>query len=158
MNATVTRDPLEQYRRLFAALEKLEVNYILVGGLAVLLHGFARFTEDVDLLIDPRPGNVERLKRALREALGGADVEEIGASDFEDYAVVRYVAGDSLVVDLIARIGEVADFSTVDWEFVDLDGIKVRVATPEALLRLKEGSLRPKDQQDVLFLRRLLGK
>ena len=148
--------PLERYRRLFAALERHKVRYVLVGGLAVLLHGFTRFTEDADLLIEPSPQNVERLKMALAEAFGNTDVGEVKTSDLKDYAVVRYVVDESVYVDLIARIGEIADIDSVEWTFVDFGGLKVKVATPQALLKLKQGSLRPKDRQDVFFLQKLI--
>ena len=151
-----SESPLERYRRLFAALERHKVRYVLVGGLAVLLHGFTRFTEDADLLIEPSPQNVERLKMALAEAFGNTDVGEVKTSDLKDYAVVRYVVDESVYVDLIARIVEIADIDSVEWTFVDFGGLKVKVATPQALLKLKQGSLRPKDQQDVFFLQKLI--
>ena len=120
------------------------------------MHGFTRFTEDADLLIEPSPQNVERLKMALVQVFGSTDVEEVKASDLKDYAVVRYVVDQSVYVDLIARIGEIADIDSVEWTFVDFGGLKVKVATPQALLKLKQGSLRPKDRQDVFFLQKLI--
>lgn len=39
-----------------------EVRFIVVGGLAVTLNGYVRLTEDVDILIDLAPANVEKLE------------------------------------------------------------------------------------------------
>src|SRR5713101_1184841 len=39
------------YIELFRALEEEKVRYLLVGGLAVNLHGIARFTADVDIML-----------------------------------------------------------------------------------------------------------
>ncbi|MGH8307715.1 MAG: DUF6036 family nucleotidyltransferase, partial [Gammaproteobacteria bacterium] len=40
---------------IFAALDKTQVRYVVVGGLAVILHGHIRLTQDLDLLIDLDP-------------------------------------------------------------------------------------------------------
>ena len=40
----------------FAALDEAGARYVVVGGLAVVLHGYARLTSDIDLVVDLRPG------------------------------------------------------------------------------------------------------
>ena len=56
---------LEDVRRICKALDEAGARYVLIGGFAVILHGGERTTKDIDLLVDPAPENVERLKRAL---------------------------------------------------------------------------------------------
>ena len=58
----------------------------------------------------------------------------------------------------MARVGSVAEYESVEWEEMEVRGVRIRVATPAALLRLKKDSLRPRDQEDVLFLERLLDR
>lgn len=41
-----------RYLGILKALEAAEVRYLIVGGVAVNLHGYTRFTKDLDLLID----------------------------------------------------------------------------------------------------------
>jgi hypothetical protein len=55
------------------ALNAEGVRYALIGGFAVILHGFVRATKDVDLLIDASVENVRRLKRAMARAAGQRD-------------------------------------------------------------------------------------
>jgi len=40
------------YLPLFKALNDAKVQYVIVGGLATVLHGYARFTADIDLVIN----------------------------------------------------------------------------------------------------------
>jgi hypothetical protein len=46
-----------RYETIIAALESANVRYVIAGGFAVNLHGFLRFTKDLDLLLDPDPAN-----------------------------------------------------------------------------------------------------
>ena len=54
----------ERFLDLVKALTREGVEYVLVGGVALNLHGIVRATEDVDLFIRPSEDNVDRLKRA----------------------------------------------------------------------------------------------
>lgn len=56
---------LEELLTLCRALNALGVRYVLIGGFAVILHGFVRATKHIALLIDASVENVQRLKRAI---------------------------------------------------------------------------------------------
>ncbi len=56
---------LEDLLNLCAALHREEVRYVLIGGFAVILHGWVRATKDVDLLVDVSVPNIQALKRAM---------------------------------------------------------------------------------------------
>jgi len=86
---------LNRLKRAFASLESHDVRYVVIGGIAAVLHGVPRATFDLDLLIEPSPGNAERLLEALHEAgLGTASLttpEEVLANEttvFDDYVRV----------------------------------------------------------------------
>ncbi|MGZ4129114.1 MAG: DUF6036 family nucleotidyltransferase [Actinomycetota bacterium] len=55
------------YEPLFEALNARGVRYIVVGGLAVVLHGYARLTVDVDLVVDLSPGEAMKAISALAD-------------------------------------------------------------------------------------------
>ena len=59
---SLTRDPLWQVCSL---LQKHKVKYVLVGARACAFHGLVRSTQDVDLLIEPSPENMQRVIDAL---------------------------------------------------------------------------------------------
>jgi hypothetical protein len=62
----MSEQPLDP-ERIFAALEDHEVEYVLVGGMAVQAHGHVRMTNDIDLIPAPTPENLERLAAALQQ-------------------------------------------------------------------------------------------
>lgn len=62
---------LDDVRRICHALHDARARYLLIGGFAVILHGGQRTTKDIDLLVNPAPDNVARLKSALSILEGG---------------------------------------------------------------------------------------
>ncbi len=142
-------------RDLLAALSKRRVDYALVGGAAVILHGLARFTEDIDLFLPTDASNLDRLKDALRDIFTDPAIDEISATDLGEYAVVRYGPPDAdLVIDLMTRVGEAFRYEDIEAQDIEVEGIAVRIATPQTLYRMKRGTLRPKDRIDAEALRR----
>ena len=64
---------------LLLALRRAGVNFVVIGGIAVGVHGYVRATKDLDIVPDPEPGNFARLAALLREL----DAEHVGAGDFD---------------------------------------------------------------------------
>ena len=120
------------------------------------MHGIIRGTEDVDLLIEASHENIQGIAAALRSAYqDDPSIEEIRADDLlGDYPVVRYFPPNKdICIDLIVRIGEMATFESVEAATMEYRGVRIRVATPAALHRLKRGTMRPLDRQDAATLR-----
>src|SRR5438309_5240068 len=65
------------------ALKKRDVRFIIVGGLAVILHGVPRTTFDLDILVDMSPENVHELLDALGP-LGFHPRLPVGAPELAD--------------------------------------------------------------------------
>ena len=123
--------------------------------MAMVLHGFNRGTEDIDLLVDKASTNIALLKKAL-SILPDNAVREVLDNDMEEYGVVRVV--DEVVVDLMGSACGI-DFnsaqSQIEWH--EIDGVKIPFASAELLLTTKQ-TLREKDEIDRLYLRRILGQ
>jgi hypothetical protein len=68
---------------LLLALARAGVRFVIIGGIAVGVHGYVRATKDLDIVPDPDPANLERLARLLRE-LGAqhAGVGDFAAEEF----------------------------------------------------------------------------
>ena len=161
--------PLES---LFRDLNDRGGRYIVVGGLAVVLHGHLRATGDVDLLVDFATGQVDRTLSAL-EGAGFRPYVPVPAGDFADRekraAWVREKgmlvfslrpAGGVPMVDLFLEhpIGfeEVWARSLV----VTIRGVPVRIASIDDLIALKRLAGRPEDLTDIealLAIQRLRG-
>ena len=146
----------DEILRVLRAFEAAGLEYVLIGATAMGFHGVVRATEDLDLFIRATADNVERLREAFRAVYrGDPHIEEISSADLlGDYPAVRYYppSGD-LYFDVLTRLGEAASYETVESEVKDVDGIRVSVATPGALYRLKKSTVRPQDRQDAAVLR-----
>jgi predicted nucleotidyltransferase len=142
--------------RVCAGLNKEGVKYVVVGGCAVILHGYYRTTHDIDLLVDSSPENIRKLKKAFQDIFLSDEVSEIRDVDISQYAVVRFAPkSGEIVIDMIGKIGTI-DFEAAsqDIEEVEIEGIKIPVCGLSILIETKKG-VRPKDKEDLLFL---LGK
>jgi hypothetical protein len=146
----------DEILRVLRAFEEQGLEYVLIGAAAMGFHGVVRATEDLDCLIRATPENVERLKRAFQQVYeNDPNIDDISADDLlGEYPVVRYYppSGD-LYFDVMTRLGEVASFDTVQSVVMDVEGIRVSVATPLALYRLKKDTVRPLDRRDAETLK-----
>jgi len=139
--------------RVCEALNSEGVKYVVVGGCAVILHGYYRTTHDIDLLVDASIENIRRLKEALQEIFKSDEISEIRDVDIDQYAVVRFAPeSEEIVIDMIGKIGKI-DFKMAirDIEEIELEGIKIPVCGLSTLIETKKG-IRPKDKEDLLFL------
>lgn len=130
-------------------LNEAGVRYVVVGGFAIVLHGYERTTRDVDLLVDSATNNIEKIKEALKELLPEA-CAELTPDDVLKNVVVR-MAGEEIVVDLLGRVGEI-DYPHAGIEEVEIDGVTIPFADLDTMLELKSG-MRERDKRDYLFLK-----
>jgi hypothetical protein len=143
---------VDDIRRICRALDEAGARYVLIGGFAVILHGGLRTTKDIDLLVDPEPANVERLKRALA-VLEDDAAREIEPGDLQKYTVVR--VADEVLVDLLAAAcGVTWSEARISALRMDLDGTPVIVADVQTLIRTKM-TIRPSDAADRAWLESL---
>ncbi len=115
------------YVPVLEALNDMQVRYVVVGGLATVLHGYARLTADIDLMVDLEP---EELRKSI-DALAG-------------YGMVPRLPVDLFVEDPI-------EFDLV-WsraEVVALGPVSVRIASIPDLIALKRLANRPQDVIDI---------
>ena len=156
------------FHDILRALHDNGVRYVLVGGVAVVLHGFARFTKDLDLVVDLHP---EEARRAIQTLLdcGLRPRVPVNAFDFADPEVRRQWADEKnmLVFQMVDEtdlrrnvdlfITQPMDFDRL-WEaskVVELEGVTIRVASLDHLIELKKSVARPQDLLDVEQLERL---
>jgi len=146
----------DKFMEVIAGLEKENVDYILIGGFAVILYGMPRLTQDVDLFLRNDSDNINRMQNALYEVFQDDSVWEISADELERYPVIRYGTPDGFSLDFIVKIGTAFTYEDLKYELIEVEGQNIRVATAETLYRLKKDTLRPIDQNDSAFLLELL--
>jgi hypothetical protein len=142
---------LDEALRVLASLEKEGVDYILIGGAALTLHGLVRSTEDLDLFVRPTAENIERLRGALRAVYDDPSIDEISTEDLlGEYPVVRYYPPEGeLFLDILTRLGDFATFDSLEIQEIESHGIRIRLASPRTLYWLKKDTLREIDHVDA---------
>jgi hypothetical protein len=141
------------------ALNREGVEYVVFGGIAVNLHGLRRVTEDVDFFVAPSPENVARIKRALRSIWPDPSIDEIQDADMiGDYPSFSYnPPEEDFGIDFVSRLGEAFAYADLEGEMHEIEGVPVRVITPETLYRMKRDTVRPQDKIDAMKLREKFG-
>jgi predicted nucleotidyltransferase len=153
MNGGVKVELQKNLIKLCSILNRLNIKYIVIGGCAVILHGYRRTTFDIDILVDQSTENVERLKKALNEAFHTEEAYDIHDNDVATYTVVRFAPeSEDIVVDIMGKVGEI-DFEVArnNVETIDFEGVTIPVCGLATLIETKKG-IRPKDKDDLLFL------
>jgi predicted nucleotidyltransferase len=79
---------LNRLRDVFKSFQQHEVKYVVIGGIASVLHGVPRATFDLDILIEATPQNAERLLQALLDAGLIPILNEISVSRRDDLEVL----------------------------------------------------------------------
>jgi hypothetical protein len=137
------------------ALNEQGARYVIVGGFAVIHHGYLRATEDIDLLVDGDLENQARVKKAL-EVLPDKAILELGNDDLRAYTVVR--VSDEILVDLmISACGIDYAEASKSIEIAAIEGVNIPFANLELLLRTKQ-THRAKDVGDRIFLHRKIAE
>lgn len=152
----VSREPdFDDIARIGAELNRLGAKYVVVGGFAVIRHGYPRFTSDIDLLIECSREN-ERLVLEALHILPDQASRQLEAGVVEQYVVVRI--GDEVTVDLM-KSGCGVDYAAAiqDARILEVNGIPIPFASPKTLWRMKQ-TVREKDIPDRIFLRQKLAE
>jgi hypothetical protein len=157
------------FEPILEALNSGEVRYVVVGGVATVLHGFARLTADIDLIVDLEPSEARKAMHVLT-SLGFRPRAPVPAESFADPATRRrWVDEKGMRVfslwDPSTPMREVDVFveSPIPFEelwarsvVVSLATTTARVASIGDLIHLKSLADRPEDRQDIEALELIL--
>ena len=140
------RVTIETYGDVFDRLERDHVRYVVVSGVAVVLHGYVRPIADLDLVICPTPDETRRAMRALN-ALGFVPSIPLPLSLL---TVLRMFDQSQREVDVFVRYRIPFDELWASSERMCVgNGVAPRVASLEHLLRVKRINGRAHDLLDI---------
>jgi len=152
---------------IFLALQKAEARYLVVGGLAVIAHGYTRLTQDIDLVLDFAPDSLARALTAL-ESLGYRPLVPVKLRDFANaelreqwkneknmkvFQVISDLYPDS-PIDLFVSEPFAFDmeYDRAKWYAVSNE-INIPVVSLPALMTMKSAAGRDHDRLDMDRLR-----
>ena len=155
-------------REIFKALADAQADYVVVGGLAVILHGHLRATRDLDLVIGLDRDNCNAALAAL-SGIGLRPRLPLALADFadstlrEEWISQRHMqvfqlwdpANPERSVDLFVRepfaIAEMLAEASIKY----LDGVPIPVASLRHLIAMKQAAGRRHDLDDIEALRQI---
>ena len=133
---------------LFAAFSAARVEYVVVGGVAVNVHGFVRNTRDLDVFIRPTRENARAAFEALRAF--GAPLDGLTSDDLLDNEANYQIETEHSRFDILSSIGEMP-FEKVWRNRVDseVDGVPVHIISRQDLIENKRQVGRTIDLADA---------
>ena len=144
-------------RALIEALHERNVEFVVIGGIAVTAHGYSRSTEDLDVVPEPDPENLKRLAGALRDlesTLPTADGRPFDPA--RDSGVIRRGGNVTAMtrfggLDVVQRARGVPSYTQLAEDAVQsqLFGIPVRICSLSRLREMKEAQNRTQDKADL---------
>ena len=145
------------FQEFIELLGRNNVRYLIVGGYAVGLHGFPRYTGDIDVFIAISEENARSVLRAFRE-FGFGDLG-LSEKDFLEEEIVVEIGREPLKIQVLTGIdGVTFDECWEERKEVQFSGVAVPFIGIESLLRNKEASPRAKDKIDLEELKRIKGE
>ena len=123
----------KDFREFIELLNAKGVKYLVVGGYAVALHGYPRYTKDIDIWIELAPENASRLVRSLEQfGFGSLGLKE---QDFLDADTIIQLGYPPRRIDLLTTLPGVdfdqcfaervvVDFDELPVNFIDLENLK----------------------------------
>lgn len=157
------------YEDIFRKLNERKVNYVVAGGIALVLHGVVRLTADLDLIVKLQSDNLTKFISVMQE-LGYKPRIPVKAEEFIDPAKremwIRekgmrvfsfYHPGKAIVlVDIF--VDEPIEYRKLEAErkWIEAGGIKIPVISIKHLIKLKEISGRVQDIADIKALKEVM--
>ncbi|MEN8263260.1 MAG: hypothetical protein ABFR82_07340 [Nitrospirota bacterium] len=159
------------YEEIFKLLNKKRINYVVVGGVAFVLHGIVRLTADLDLMISLDRKNVAKFVGVMKEfgykpklpvkpeELMDRDKREVWLKE-RNMKVFSYYSPKQPLSLIDVFIYEPILFDELKANAVKIKSgnISIPVASADDLIKLKKISGRRQDMEDIKALKKILGK
>ena len=135
-----------ELRQLVQRFNDAKIEYALCGGMAVALHGYPRFTKDIDFLVPS-----ESLNRAIEVAATAGFLDDSGRIPFPDsdvYRILKIEGSEYRILDLLVP----KSLDTLAWtqrQWFDWDGLPICSVSREGLIEMKLAAGRDIDRIDI---------
>lgn len=149
----------EEHQEIIKELIIQEVDFMLIGGYAVIVYGYTRTTGDVDLWIKPTNENKLKLIKVFSELnFETNDIYEIEKMNFEDYLVFS-IGDEPQKIDFITKVNLV-DYEEANTRklVAEIDGINIPIVHLNDLVLMKTNTKRKKDEADIEELQKIANR
>jgi len=138
------------FRDFIEALNNAKVNYILVGGFSVILHGYSRTTGDMDIWVERSAINYEKIKTAfINFGMPVFDMTESNFLNHSNWDVFTFGVPPSAIDVMVKLKGlNFKDCYPNAIDFED-DGLVIKCIHFDDLIKAKNATLRSKDLDDI---------
>ena len=144
------------FREFIELLEKNQVKYLVIGGYAVSVHGYPRYTGDLDIFIAIDSKNSRGILTTFRD-FGFTDLE-INESDFLEADTIVEIGREPLKIQVMNEISGVSFKEAESTKIlVPVDGMKVPFISLDMLIKNKLSTKRAKDRIDAEILKKRNG-
>lgn len=142
------------FKDLLRIFAEEEVEYLIVGGYAVIHYTQPRYTKDIDLWIRPSAGNAARIVKAFHRF--GLPLVEVTQKDFENEGLQYAIGVPPCQIDFLTSLPGAPPFEAA-WQgrtTEQADGIPLHFLGKLELIATKTVAARPQDLADLDELRR----
>ncbi len=147
---------LPEFKNLLVLLNKHKVSYMLIGGYAVIFHGYERNTTDMDIWLKPENTNRDKLIPALREfGIGKESLQKLSHLDFSQTHFF-FFGEKPRRIDFLTRINNVT-FEEAEpvMAYFPMGDQKIPIIQYQHLILSKIANNRPQDVADVDRLQKI---
>jgi len=138
----------QDFKDFLKLLKSYEVRYLLIGGYAVIYHGYPRATGDMDIWVDISPENALKLVEVLKEF--GFEVPELSPELFLEQGKVIRMGLPPVRIELLTSISGVRFDECFDSRIIEkMDDVEINIINLEFLERNKQAGGRYKDLSDL---------
>lgn len=138
----------QDFKEFVILLQKHKVEYLIVGGYAVGVHGHPRFTGDLDIWLKPSNDNAVKILACVNEF--GFSSFKLTDTDFTKAGNVIQLGYPPLRIDLLNQIDGVHfDDCFLNRKIVEIDNLHLNFIGYQDLLKNKQASGRPRDLDDL---------
>ncbi len=150
---------LEEHQEILNALLHNQVEFLMIGGYAVIFHGYERTTGDMDLWLQPMNENKEKVIKALAGVgFASNDLNELSKLDFSK-PIVFSIGNPPEKIDFMTLINQVSfDEAYRNRTSIPLEGLQIPVINLKELILSKINTGRAKDAADVEELQKILSR
>jgi hypothetical protein len=147
----------ENFTEFIVLLNKHKVNYVMVGGWAVIFEGYTRTTGDIDFLIELSDDNADKIIKVIKSFFGSLIGFE--KEDFLKEDNILMMGRPPFRIDILTGISGVTfEEAYRSSKVYDDDGVEIRCIHINELIRNKKASGRLKDLADAEMLEKILQK